>query len=243
MMNRLRSVLFNFVFVFGSLGCSIALLWALLLPHKKCAQVVGDAYGGFVAFATKYVMGLKLNIEGLEHLPADGRYILAAKHQSAYETLTLPFMRLFGYPAIILKKSLTRIPLWGMYFVPMGQIPIDRSAGAEALKAMNEGCRKALADGRPILIFPQGTRIAVGVKAPYKAGLAKLYKDLGVPVVPMALNTGVFWGRNAFFKKAGTITYRFLPSIPAGQPPLKMMEQLEKAIEEESDRLVAAARA
>jgi 1-acyl-sn-glycerol-3-phosphate acyltransferase len=128
-----------------------------------------------------------------------------------------------------------------MYFVPMGQIPIDRDAGSEAMKKMTEGCRKALDSGRPIIIFPQGTRIAPGVVADYKPGTAKLYKDLKVPVVPLALNTGVFWGRNAFWKKSGTITYKLLPPLPAGMPPLKMMEQLEKVLEEESDKLVQQA--
>jgi 1-acyl-sn-glycerol-3-phosphate acyltransferase len=240
-MNKIRSVAFNIVFTFGSLLCSLAMLWTLFLPKKKCARVVGDFYGAFMLFVTKHVMGLKLNIEGLENLPKDGSFILAAKHQSAYETLTIPFMGRFGYPAIVHKESLRRIPLWGLYLGGMGQISIDRGAGLEAMRAMTEGCRRALAEGRPILIFPQGTRIPPGARVPYKAGIAKLYKDLSVPVVPLALNTGVFWGRNAFFKKPGTITYRILPPIPAGLPPLKAMEQIEAAIEEESDRLVQAA--
>jgi 1-acyl-sn-glycerol-3-phosphate acyltransferase len=239
-MNAVRSVAFNLSYVLGSLLCSLVLLPALLLPTRLCAVIVSEAYGGYIRFVTRWIMGLKLNIEGLENLP-DGPYILAAKHQSAYETLTIPFSRGFRYPVIILKKSLTRIPLWGMYFVPMGQIPIDRAAGREAMNAMTAGCRKALGSGRSIIIFPQGTRVAPGAVAPYKAGLAKLYKELSVPIVPLALNTGVFWGRNAFFKRAGTITYKILPAIPPGLPPLKAMERLEKILEAESDTLVQAA--
>lgn len=240
-MNALRSILFNAYYVFGSLLCSVLLLWALFLPEKKCAQAVGDLYGAFIGFGARRIMGLRLVIEGMEHLPP-GPCIIAAKHQSAYETLTLPFMRRFGYPAIVLKKELTKIPLWGLYPKRMGLIAIDRGQGMAAMRAMIDGCKKALASGRPVVIFPQGTRVAPGAKAPYKAGLAKLYKELDVPVVPLALNTGLFWGRNAFFKKPGTITYKILPPIPPGQPPLRVMEQLEKILEEESDRLLTAAR-
>lgn len=237
-MNALRSILFNFCFFAGSLACSVVLAPALLLPKRTCARVVGDAYGGFILFITKYVMGIDLRMEGLENVPESGAFILASKHQSAYETLTMPFMRRLGYPAIILKKSLSYIPLWGLYTIRMGEIPIDRSAGTQTMRKMSAACKAAVDAGRPVLIFPQGTRVRVGVEVPYKAGLAKLYKDLGVPVVPVALNTGVFWGRNAFFKKPGTITYKFLEPIPAGVPPLQMMARLEKAIEEESERLV-----
>jgi 1-acyl-sn-glycerol-3-phosphate acyltransferase len=122
----------------------------------------------------------------------------------------------------------------------MGEIPIDRGAGLETMRRMSAACAASASSGRPILIFPQGTRVAPGKAVPYKAGLAKLYKDLKLPIVPMALNTGVFWGRNAFFKKPGTITFKFLPPIPAGMPPLQAMGQLEKILEEESDKLVQA---
>ncbi|MBU6475965.1 MAG: 1-acyl-sn-glycerol-3-phosphate acyltransferase, partial [Alphaproteobacteria bacterium] len=235
-----RSLAFNLFFFAGSLACSVVLLPALLLPERKCAQVVSDFYGGYVAFIEKHIMGLRLDLKGLENVPASGAYIIAAKHQSAFETLKLPYMRILGYPAIILKKELTRIPLWGWYPARMGQIAIDRGSAKEALDSIVSGCEKKLAEGRPVIIFPQGTRTAVGAKQPYKAGIAKVYRDVAVPVVPVALNSGVFWGKNAFFKKSGTVTFEFLPPIPSGLPPLQMMERLEKAIEEASDRLVSA---
>ncbi len=239
--DMIRSVVFNIFFFAGSLGCSIILLPALLLPERKCAQVVGDFYGGYMKLIEKYIMGLRLEIRGIENVPASGAYIIAAKHQSAFETLKLPYMRDLGYPAIILKKELTRIPVWGWFPARMGQIAIDRGSAKEALDSIVSGCEKKLAEGRPVIIFPQGTRTAVGAKKPYKAGIAKVYRDVHVPVVPVALNSGVFWGKNAFFKKSGTITFEFLPPLPSNLPPLQMMEQLEKAIEEASDRLVAEA--
>lgn len=242
MTDKIRSIVFNLVFMTGSLAISIAMLWALFLPKEKCAQVVGDVYGGFMLWVTRVVMGIDLRIEGLENIPKDGPFILAAKHQSAYETLTLPFMGRFRYPAIVYKKSLNKIPVWGLYLGGMGQVSVDRAKGASALRAMTAACKKAVERGRPVIIFPQGTRVAVDAKVPYKAGLAKLYKDLGVPIVPLALNTGVFWGRNAFFKKPGTVVYKILPPIPPGRPPLQVMEEVEKMLEGESEKLVTEAR-
>lgn len=238
-MNALRSIIFNIFFFAGSLFWSIALLWTLALPEKKCAQVVSDIYGGYMTLIERYILGLKLEIKGQENLPKTGAYIIAAKHQSAFETLKLPFMKSLGYPAIILKRELTRIPVYGSYFSGMGQIAIDRGSAKEALDSIVRGCQRNLTAGRPVIIFPQGTRTKVGARQPYKAGIAKVYRDVEVPIIPMALNSGLFWGRNAFFKKSGTVTFEFLPAIPPGLPPLQMMEQLEKAIEEATDRLVA----
>ncbi|MDE1153801.1 MAG: lysophospholipid acyltransferase family protein [Micavibrio sp.] len=240
-MNILRSIIFNIFLVVGSLFLSIVLLWSLALPADKCAVVVSTYYGGYIRWITRHIMGLRLELRGLENLPVDTPCILAAKHQSAYETLTIPFTQSFRLPVIILKKELTKIPLWGLYPGGMGQVAINRGEGLEAMRSMSAGCKAAIAAGRSIIIFPQGTRVKPGEIKPYKPGIAKIYRDLGVPIVPVALNTGVFWGRNAFFKKSGTIVYEFLPAIPAGQPPLKMMEQLEQLIESASDKLVIEA--
>lgn len=241
-MNALRSIAFNFLYIFGSLAMSVLMLWTFVFPPKKCTEYIAKFYGGYIALIEKYVLGLKLEVKGLENLPKDTPFIIAAKHQSAYETLKIPFTKEFGYPVIILKKELTWLPIWGLYPKRMGLVAIDRSQGAGALRSISKGCQKAMEDGRNIIIFPQGTRVKPGDAKPYKsAGLAKIYKDLNVPVVPLALNSGVFWGKNAFFKKPGTVTFEFLPPIPAGQPPLKVMEELEKALEKESDRLVQSA--
>ncbi len=242
-MNAVRSILFNIFFFAGSLFWSIALLWTLALPEKECTKIVSAIYGGYIALIERYILGLKLEIRGLENLPKTGPYIIAAKHQSAYETLKLPYMKSLGYPAIILKKELTYIPIYGWNFHGMGQIAIDRGSAMEALESIVRGCQSKLAAGRSVIIFPQGTRTAVGADKPYKAGIAKVYRDVQAPIVPMALNSGVFWGRNAFFKKSGTVTFEFLPVIPAGLPPLQMMERLERAVEEASDRLAATAKA
>lgn len=240
-MNAVRSVLFNFFLIFGSLFLSIILFWTWFLPTRYCTAVISAVYGGYITLIERYIMGLTLEVRGREHLPTDGRFIIAAKHQSAMETLKIPFTRDWNYPVIVLKKELTYLPFWGIYPWRMGLIPIDRSTGTKALSKMVAGCKKALDAGRSIAIFPQGTRVAPGKKVEYKAGLAKIYRDLQVPIVPMALNTGVYWGKNSFFKKSGVIVFEFLPPIPAGLPPLQMMEQLEKTLEERSDALVTEA--
>ena len=239
-MNALRSIIFNIFFFGGSLVCSIILLPTLLLPTSLCTRIVSYVYGGYITLIEKYILGLKLELKCVENLPTSGAYIIAAKHQSAYETLKLPYMKSLGYPAIILKKELTYIPIYGWYFWGMGQIAIDRGSAKEALDSIVTGCQQHLKAGRSVIIFPQGTRTAIGAQKPYKAGIAKVYRDTNVPIVPMALNSGVFWGRNSFFKKSGTVTFEFLPPIPPGLPPLQMMEQLEKVTEEATDRLVAA---
>lgn len=240
-MTALRSIAFNFLYIFGSLFWSLVLLWAFFFPPKKCTAIISTIYGGYIALIEKYVLGLTLEVKGAENLPQTGGYIIASKHQSAFETLKLPFSKDFNYPVIVLKKELTKLPLWGLYPKRMGLVAIDRGQGMESMRAMIDGCRGAIADGRNVVIFPQGTRVKPGAVKPYKAGLAKIYKDLQVPIVPMALNSGVFWGRNAFFKKPGKITFEFLPVIPAGLPPLQAMEQMEQMIEAASDRLVVAA--
>lgn len=239
-MNAVRSIIFNIFFFAGSLFWSIVLLPTLVLPKEKCSHIVGTVYGGYMTLIERYILGLKLEIRGEENLPKSGAYIIAAKHQSAYETLKLPFSGKLGYPAIILKRELTRIPIYGWYFWGMGQIAIDRGSAKESLDSIVRGCKKNLSAGRSVIIFPQGTRTAVGAQKPYKAGIAKVYRDTDATIVPMALNSGVFWGRNAFFKKGGTVTFEFLSPIPPGLPPLQMMEQLEKVIEEATDRLVAS---
>lgn len=237
----LRSIVFNFFLIFGSLAVSVLLVWTFVFPPAKCAALVGTIYGGYIRFIEEKILGLKLELRGLENLPKDSLYIIAAKHQSAYETLKIPFMKLFNFPVIILKKELIWLPLWGLYPVMMGSVPIDRSLGVRAIRAVVKGCEGALEDNRNIIIFPQGTRVRPGVKADYKSGIAKIYKDLEIPVVPVALNSGVYWGKNAFLKRGGTVVFEFLPVIDGGKPPMQMLAELEAALEPASDRLVAEA--
>jgi 1-acyl-sn-glycerol-3-phosphate acyltransferase len=140
----------------------------------------------------------------------------------------------------VLKRELLHIPMFGWYMRKVGMIAVDRSRGASALKQMVREAQATFAAGRSIAIFPEGTRTAPGEHKPYQPGVAALYTQLGVPVVPIALNSGLFWGRKAFLKKPGTITLQILPAIPPGLDRKTFMKRLESSIEDASKALAKA---
>ncbi len=236
MIGCFRSIAFNLCFFAGSLFFSIALLWIFILPKQKANNVIRICYFGYMDIIEKYILGLHLHIEGIENIPKNTPYILAAKHQSAYETLKLPFI--IENPAIVLKRELTWIPIWGWYPKKMGMIAIDRGSATQAMRSIIKGAKRVKAEGRPIIIFPQGTRVSPNEDIPYRGGLAKLYKEIDLPIIPMALNSGLHWGRNSFWKTSGTITFKFLPPIQAGLQPQEMMAKLEEILETESKALL-----
>jgi len=240
MLNFIRALIFNILFYVGSLALSLILLPALLLPQHHMRLVMIYTYYNYAYLVSRYIMGIKLEIRGLNNLPKSGAFILASKHQSAYETLVLPIV--VRHVAIILKKELTRIPVWGWYPVRLGMIPIDRGSATQAIRSIITGAQRVKDEQRPILIFPQGTRITPGEKSPYKGGLGKIYKDIELPIVPLALNAGVYWPKNGFIKKPGTVVFEFLPQIPAGLAPKDAMQQVEHLIESHSDKLLAESR-
>lgn len=182
---------------------------------------------------------LRHRVRGAENLPA-GPFLIASKHQSSWETLA--FATLFPDCAIVLKRELYWIPVVGWAMARAGNIGVDRKAGAKALRRMLREAEAAASEGRPILIFPEGTRVAVGSAPPYQPGVAALYAHLKLPVVPVALNSGVFWPRRAFVKRSGTIEVEILPPIPAGLPRTAFVGRLRAAIEPAAERLAAAAR-
>ena len=205
---------------------------------------MGVVYG-FVhtnAFLEKYVLGLTYEVRGAEHLPESGSYILAAKHQSAYETMKLHI--LFKDPAVILKKELLSIPLWGWYLAKSDVIAIDRSSRKAAVESINEGALHMKEMGRPIVIFPQGTRVRIDTttqEKPYKIGVARVQETTGLPIIPMAINAGVYWPRNAFWKSSGTVVFEFSPPIEAGMAAPALMKKLEHDIEDKSNALMKEA--
>jgi 1-acyl-sn-glycerol-3-phosphate acyltransferase len=234
----LRSALF-IVFTWAwTLVLSLLYLPLLAMPRKAMRPAVRLWLVGMLG-ALRVLAGLKWELRGGENLPS-GPLIIASKHQSAFETFV--FHLLLGDPAYILKRELLWIPFFGWYLGKSGVIAIDRSAGTKALKAMVKGAEEAVAEGRPVIIFPEGTRAAPGAKLPYHSGVAMLYGALKVPVVPIALNSGLFWRRRGFAKKPGTLTLEALPPIAPGMDRKAFMAELENRIETASDRLVAEAR-
>lgn len=232
----IRSFAFNVVFYVWTLICCVGIIWILVIPRKAAIWVV-CRYLDSLHLIELLVLRLDYRVVGKEHLP-DGPYILAAKHQSTWETMKLHL--LVDDPAVILKRELMLIPLWGWYAAKAQMIPVHRGGRSKAIASIIEGAKKTRAQGRPIAIFPQGTRTAAGTFRPYRVGVAAIYEALDLPVVPMALNSGVFWPRRKFIKRAGTITVEFLPPIPPGLARDVFLKRLEDELESATDRLVTS---
>lgn len=232
-LTAVRSLLFNAVFYGWTSLCCLAGL-PLLLGPRAGIYYLGRAWAHPIIAALKVICGLGYQVRGREHLPP-GAVLIAAKHQSAWDTII--FSILLWDHCFVLKKELTHIPLFGWYLTRAGLIPVDRSGGAAALKKMVADARRAAAQGRPIVIFPEGTRVDPDDQRPYHPGVAALYGQLDVPVVPCALNSGLFWGRRRFAKRPGTIILEFLPAIAPGKPRKAFLAELEQAIEGRSRAL------
>jgi 1-acyl-sn-glycerol-3-phosphate acyltransferase len=227
-MSWLRALAFNIAFFGVTALLGIAGLPILLAPRRRVMRF-GRFWARCVLALLKVIVGLDGEVRGLEHLPG-GPSIIAMKHQSAWDTLILPVV--LGDPAVVLKRELLVIPFYGWYAARAGSIAIDRGGGAGALRHMVAGARRAASAGRPVVIFPEGTRTAPGGRLPYQPGVAALYQALRLPVVPAAVNSGLYWGRRSFVKRPGRIVLAFLEPIPAGLPRREMMAELEARIED-----------
>lgn len=235
----LRSLLFNVAFyVFTAVMALLGL--PMLLAPRRWAAAFGRAWALGVLQLLGWCTGLTHEVRGAANLPS-GPTIIAMKHQSAWDTLAVPVV--FPDPAIVLKRELMMIPFYGWYLWKAGMIAVDRGAGASALKRMVTSGEHVAGEGRVIVIFPEGTRTAPGAQQPYQPGVAALYRQLGLPLVPVAVNSGVFWGRRHFAKRPGRITIEILPPIPPGGDRHAVMAELEGRIETATARLVALAQA
>ena len=228
-----RSLLFNLLFFAWTAVMFLLSLPALLLP-AGATWALGRVWVHGVVLLLRLVVGLSHEVRGREHR-LERAALFAAKHQSAWDTLI--FALLLDRPAIVLKQELLNVPLFGWYMRKCRMIPVDRKGRAKALKQMSAAARDRAAAGRPILIFPEGTRVAPGQHRDYHPGVAALYGALGLPVVPVALNSGLYWGRRSFHKRPGRIVVEFLPPIPAGLERREFMGRLETAIEGAANRL------
>lgn len=234
----LRSLAFNVAFYGWTAFMCFLMVWTFVLPYRLLLVFV-RMWLRQIAWIDRVFAGITYKIVGAEHIPAEA-CIIAAKHQSAWETFKIHM--LFDDPAVVLKKELLEIPLWGRYLARAGMIPIDRKAGVQALAEMKVAAHEAAAEGRKIVIFPQGTRVPPGVDRPYKSGIVLLYQELNLPVIPMAVNSGLCWPKNSFRKYPGEITIEFLPPIPPGLPREEFMARLKDELETASNRLIIEAR-
>ncbi|MFG1213918.1 lysophospholipid acyltransferase family protein [Xanthobacter flavus] len=236
-MTFLRSLVFQIAFYLVTTLYLLAFL--PLLPFLSRQGLWRTGVLWWVAttmFMLRVIVGTRAEFRGIENIP-EGPLLIASKHQSAWETLAL--LPLFSDPAFILKRELMSIPVFGWFAARARMIPVDRKGGSAALKAMTRRAQADMAEGRQILIFPEGTRRPAGAPPDYKFGVAHLYSSLGVPCLPIALNSGLYWPRRSILKRRGTILVEILPPIPPGLPRQKIMARLEADIEAASDRLLA----
>ncbi len=222
-----RSLLFNVSSFSWTMLVGFLSIPALVLP-KGAAFAVSRLWARGVLFLLAMLVGLRHEIRGRERVPA-GPVIYAVKHQSAWETIIFTIL-IPGF-AVVYKRQLAFFPVLGWYMLRADMIPIDRGGGAGALRAMLAQARKVVGQGRSIVVMPEGTRTPPGSRRPYHPGIAALYRQLGLPVVPAALNSGVFWGRRSFVKSPGRITFEFLEPIAPGLDRGAFMALLEERIE------------
>ena len=236
----LRSALFNVLFFAFTVLALLLSLPLLVFPTPAIALWVARTWARGVFFLLRWVVGLRWELRGPHELLRPG-VLVASKHQSAWDTIV--FFRLLDRPTYVMKQELMRIPIYGWISRRQGHIAVDRKACAAAIRGLLRAARVAFENGRAIVIFPQGTRVAPGATAPYQPGIVGLYSALGVPVVPVALNSGLFWGRRSFVKRPGTIVIEVLPEIPAGRERTEFLGELETRIEAATARLEAEAQA
>lgn len=235
-MIAVRSLLFVAWLYLSMALFAVGLSPALLMPHRYAMGVI-RGWSRFVLFGLRWIAGVKVEFRGLEHRPT-GAALIAGKHQGMLDVIA-PFAVLPDN-CFVMKKELMPLPFFGWFAWKTKMIPVDRSAGARALKDMVRHARERLAENRQILIFPEGTRQPVGAPPDYKPGIAALYRDLEVACVPMATNSGRHWPAHGFRRHPGTVVFEFLPAIPAGLKRAEFMARLEAELEGASTALLEA---
>jgi len=235
----IRSALFYVLFIGQTVFVAVILgTLALIAGRTTAGWELAKYWCRSNLFMLRWIAGVRTEVTGIENIPAGG-CIIAAKHQSDWDVFAI-----FPHsvrPAYIVKKELMRIPFWGWAARSLDCIEVDRKKGAQAIPEMMRQAHAAIERGCRIVIFPEGTRKAPLAPADYKYGIARLYAELNVPVVPVALNSGLFWGRNSPVIWPGLAQAEFLPPIEAGLAPDVFLDRLKKAIETESDGLILGA--
>jgi 1-acyl-sn-glycerol-3-phosphate acyltransferase len=235
----LRSLVFNILFYVVFLAWSLVALPTFALPRAAMLKVAAW-WARTNIVLMRAICGIKVEFRGTEKIPT-GPLIVASKHQSMWETISL--LRFFEAPFFVLKRELKFIPLFGLFLIKTDMIAIDRSKGGRALLAVMRRAEEEVKHGRQFVIFPEGTRTAPGAVPHYKPGVGLIYTDCGVPCLPVALNSGLFWPRRTFMRYPGTLVVEFLDPIPPGLKRDEFLKRLESVIEEATSRIVAVAQA
>jgi 1-acyl-sn-glycerol-3-phosphate acyltransferase len=235
-----RSLLFNVGFYLSLVIHILIAIPTFVLPRRALFKVA-NSWTHSTNWMLRVICNIDVEFRGLENLPK-GAFMIAAKHQSAWETIG--FLPLLRQPMFILKRELTWIPFFGWYLWKAKMIPVNRGAGVKTLTRMTEIARQRIRDGegRQLIIFPEGTRRPVGAAPRYKYGVAQVYVDCGVPCVPAALNSGLFWPRRTFLRYPGKMIVEFMEVIPPGLSRDDFLKKIEGMIETASNRLIEEGR-
>jgi 1-acyl-sn-glycerol-3-phosphate acyltransferase len=232
-----RSLLFNVLF-YVTTTLFVVIGSPLLFAPRGWAMAALKVHARFELWLLRAIVGTTIEVRGRGNIP-QGPCLVASKHQSAWETFAL--IPIFRDPALLMKRELFFIPFHGWFSRKFEMIPVDRDKGPAALRRMLREARKRIDDGREIIIFPEGTRRPPGAPPDYKTGIVLLYNALGVPCLPVALNSGLFWPRRSVIRRPGTIVVEILPPIPPGLPREEFLRRLQEAIEGASSRLLVEA--
>jgi 1-acyl-sn-glycerol-3-phosphate acyltransferase len=231
----IRALAFNVCFYLNTIGHLLLGLPVLTMPRHALWALI-RSWARINHWLLRTLCGIDFEIRGIERIPP-GALLVAAKHQSTWETYSL--IPLFKDPTFILKRELMWLPVFGWYCMKARMIPVRRGARAAALREMVEHAKLELAHGRQILIFPEGTRRPPGAAPDYKYGVARLYADLGVACLPIALNSGLYWPRRSWRFRPGKIRAQILQPIPPGLDPEKFLARLQSDLEAATARLLA----
>ena len=232
----IRSVVFNVLFYLNLLVHFIAAIPTLAMPRWGIIAVA-RFWARTNLWLLRMVCGIRVEFRGVEKIPP-GPLLVSSKHQSLWETFAL--LLILPDPAYIMKRELMWIPFFGWYTWKAGMIPVDRSRGSQALAEMNACARREAQRNRQIIIFPEGTRRPPGAEPKYKYGVVHLYAEMGVPCLPIALNSGLFWPRRSIRRYPGTIRVEVLDPIPPGLGKDEFFERLQGEVEAATARLVSA---
>ncbi len=220
-MTSLRAIVFQLYFYGLTIAaCLFAGVPVLLFaPHRSLD--LARAWVAAVLAGARIICGMRVEVTGRQHLPLHGPALIACQHQSAIDTLL--WFTILDAPSYVMKRELTRIPVFGALLVNAGMIPVDRGAGAGALRHLLGQTARKSSEGRQIVIFPQGTRVAPGETVPLQPGVAAVSRQTGLPVVPVSLDSGRLWGRGFLHRRPGVIHVAIQPPIPAGTPRPAML--------------------
>ena len=230
-MSLLRSLLFNLFFYLGVIVVFLIALPALILP-AKVTLLFGKLLGHYTVFVVRFFLNTKVEFKGIENIPSSEKYFVASAHQSIFETFAL--QSVLDYPVFILKKELLKIPLFGLYLKKIKSIEIVRNTTTkENINFFDKVANIIKSEKRPLLIFPQGTRVKVNDTVPFKKGVGRIYEALNIACVPVALNSGKVWPKNGMIKYPGKITVSFLKPIEPGLNRDEFIRNLEMKIYDE----------